>query len=368
MSCFSQPIRLILKQRFDVAGGQWLVHVIVLQGRDTDPQLAGHLWARVRSLAAQRLQPDGRILLQLNELLMCKCGILELLRGCRKINAQLLGGSGGLHGRAGFVTRVRISHDHHSNEAPIISPMPDVPASQKQQSARRVFQPKRQARHLKVVFSTGVQPDKWFGRFDERVPGWKIASAGTDDPLAYIRSHQADVALVRLPAAGYERPADMHEVALYEEQVGVAAPKEHPVKLMDAIDYQELTDEKLMYITPSTGWDDVVALREALQVVAANVGIAVAPRPLLRALNQRGVVHRDLFGIDATTCPRTRVALMWLTESDSDVIQDFVGICKGRTAGSSRQTAVKGRSGVNKKAAKGGKTGKKKGQKRRSGA
>lgn len=214
--------------------------------------------------------------------------------------------------------------------------------------------------HLKVVFSTGVQPDKWFRRFDERVPGWKIASAGTDDPLPYIRAGQADVALVRLPAEGFERPADMHEVALYEEQIGVAAPKEHPVKVMDSINFRELADEKLMYVTPPTGWDDVAALREALQVVAANVGIAVAPRPLLRAINQRGVVHRDLSGIDATTCPRTRVALMWLTGSDSDVIQDFVGICKGRTASSSRQVAKRGRGGVHKNADKTKKRGKKK--------
>ncbi|SCX20044.1 LysR substrate binding domain protein [Corynebacterium jeikeium] len=237
----------------------------------------------------------------------------------------------------------------------IIGPMPTQPTPQ-----NRTVKPRQPRQHLKVVFSTGVQPDKWFRRFDERVLGWKIASAGTDDPLPYIRAGQADVALVRLPAHGFERPADMHEVALYEEQIGVAAPKDHPVKVMDSIAFRELVDEKLMYVTPSTGWDDVGALREALQVVAANVGIAVAPRPLLRAINQRGVVHRDLFGIDATTCPGTRVALMWLTESDSDVIQDFVGICKGRTASSSRQVAKRGRGGVNKKADQDKKSGKKK--------
>ncbi|MGJ4085231.1 substrate-binding domain-containing protein [Corynebacterium macclintockiae] len=250
----------------------------------------------------------------------------------------------------------------------IIGSMPEASALQNQQRTQKPTQHQQprqrqrvnQQRHLKVVFSTGVQPDKWFRRFDERTPGWKVASAGTDDPLAYVRAGQADVALVRLPAEGYERPADMHEVALYEEQTGVAAPKDHPAKVMEAIDYSELVDEKLMYVTPANGWDDIAALREALQVVAANVGIAIAPRPLLRGINQGGVVHRDLFGIDATTCPRTRVALMWRVESDNDVIQDFVGICKGRTAGSSRQAASRGRGGVNKKAGRVQKTAKKK--------
>ena len=164
--------------------------------------------------------------------------------------------------------------------SPSIGAMPNQP--QPRQPQPRQSPPRqspgrgsRPGRHLKVVFSTGVQPDKWFRRFDERVPGWKIASAGTDDPLAYVRAGQADVALVRVPAEGFERPAGMHEVALYEEQTGVAAPKDHPVKVMDSINFRELADEKLMYTTPTTGWDDVGALREALQVVAANVGLSL---------------------------------------------------------------------------------------------
>ena len=85
---------------------------------------------------------------------------------------------------------------------------------------------------LRVVFSPGVQPDKWFGRFDERVPWWRVAGAQADDPLKYIRAAAADVALVRVGAAGVDKNT-FHIVDLYDEQVGVAAPKEHPIKVMD---------------------------------------------------------------------------------------------------------------------------------------
>lgn len=187
---------------------------------------------------------------------------------------------------------------------------------------------------LRVVFSPGVQPDKWFGRFDERVPWWRVAGAQADDPLKYIRAAAADVALVRVGAAGVDKNT-FHIVDLYDEQVGVAAPKEHPIKVMDRVRYAELDGEMEMYSTPADGEVDVAAVREALGVVAANVGVAIAPRPLLRAINARGVVHRDLF--DAKDVGSTRVAAVWLRDADSDVIQDFVGICRGRKADSSRQ-------------------------------
>lgn len=188
--------------------------------------------------------------------------------------------------------------------------------------------------YLRVVFSPGVQPDKWFGRFDTRVPGWRIAGAATDNPLKYVRAGAADVALVRLGQEDVDKNV-LHQVHLYDEQVGVAAPKDHPVKVMDVVHYAELEGEMEIYITPEDGEVDIDKLQEALDVVAANVGVAIAPRPLLRALNVRGVVHRDLLG--ETHVGATRVAVVWKIDRDNDVIQDFVGICRGRKAESSRQ-------------------------------
>lgn len=193
---------------------------------------------------------------------------------------------------------------------------------------------------LRVVFSPGVQPDKWFTRFDERVPGWRVAGAATDDPLKYVLKGAADVALVRLGVEDVDK-TNLHQVFLYDEQVGVAAPKEHPIKVMDRVHYAELEGEMEMYVTPEDGVVDVAKLREALQVVEANVGVTIAPRPLLRAINQRGVVHRDL--LDATSAGPTRVAVVWKIDRDDDLIQDFVGICRGRKADSSRQQNSKSR-------------------------
>lgn len=216
---------------------------------------------------------------------------------------------------------------------------------------------------LRVVFSPGVAPDKWFGRFDGRMDGWRIASAQADNPLKYVDAGKADIALLRL-GAGVEPTPDHHLVRLYEEQTGVAAPKAHPIKEFDTVDAADLTGEMVLYRTPSDGDVDVAQVREHLGVVGANVGLVVAPRPLLRGINQPGVVHRDLVG-DLAEVPAvhsvdgspetaaateasepvgtTQIALVWLKERDDEVIQDFVGVCRGRKATSSRQRTARRR-------------------------
>lgn len=194
--------------------------------------------------------------------------------------------------------------------------------------------------YLKIVFSSGVVPDKWFTRFDDRTRGWRAGGAQVDDPLKYVLAGVADIAIVRLgndeELAMGER---LHQVRLYEEQIGVAAPKDHPIKVMDAIDLNELEGEMEIYRTPESGVVDIAAVREALSVVGANVGICIAPRPLLRTINARGVVHRDLH--NARAVGATRIALVWLKEKDNDVIQDFVGVCRGRKENSGRAHLLK---------------------------
>lgn len=206
----------------------------------------------------------------------------------------------------------------------------------------------RRPQLLRVVFSPGVAPDKWFTRFDERVPGWRIASAQADDPLRYVNVGKADIALLRIGAGG-ELSSEYHMVRLYREQVGVAAPKSHPIKEFDTVAAADLTGEMILYRSPAPGTVDVAQVRESLEVVAANVGLVVAPRPLLRGINQPGVVHRDLVGDLAEVPPVTNdgectgpvgvteIALVWRKERDDDSIQDFVGVCRGRSARSSRQ-------------------------------
>lgn len=186
---------------------------------------------------------------------------------------------------------------------------------------------------LKVVFVPGIAPSKWFRRFNDRYAPHQIVSASVYDPLPYVLQRKADVAFIRLDAEGRDALGeDLHCVELYDEAPGVAAPKDHPISAFKEISMAD-TEEEIINWQPKPPSYSInpLEVREALDVVAANVGLVIAPRPLIRAFNVKGV--KDVALSDGLP---TRMAMVWLKERDGELIQNFVGICKGRTSRSSR--------------------------------
>lgn len=191
---------------------------------------------------------------------------------------------------------------------------------------------------LSLSFVTGTEPDKWFSRYRERTEHGELLTQAGDDPFADLEQGSADLVLMRLPDSRVEaKREDLHVVELYEETPGIALPADHTLTLLERLSDEDIAEETCNYQTPESGEIDIPALRSALQVVAANVGIARAPRPLLKSLCGKLVEHREF----EESAPRTRIALVWEKEADCDAIQDFVGIAKGRTANSSRQAQPK---------------------------
>ncbi|MDO5512412.1 LysR family transcriptional regulator [Corynebacterium sp.] len=187
---------------------------------------------------------------------------------------------------------------------------------------------------MRLSFVTGTAPDKWFTRFRDRTRH-RLEVTDAADPLGKLVDARCELALVRLPDA---RISDEHHVVvLYSEAPGIAVPKDHTLTLLDVVGPEDIEDEFLHYSPPASGEVDVAAVRAGLQVVAANVGVLIAPRPLIKALSRRQIEHRDYRG----DVPATDIALVWFKEKDSEAIQDFVGIAKGRTPNSSRQAAPK---------------------------
>lgn len=178
---------------------------------------------------------------------------------------------------------------------------------------------------LTIAFVTGTEPGKWFRRYEE-LTGDRLEAIASDDPFPLVGT-QAVAALVRLPD---ERVGeDYHVVRLYEEAPGVAVPKDSVYAEIGEVTREDLAEEIVNHSGP-TPIDD---LRSALQVVAANVGIAYAPLPLLKNLARKQVKALPLRG---ATGSLSQIALVWRKADDSDAVQDFVGVTKGRTARSSR--------------------------------
>jgi DNA-binding transcriptional LysR family regulator len=185
-----------------------------------------------------------------------------------------------------------------------------------------------------------VTPGKWVSIWNERFPRRQLdlelmqPVRELDTQLAVLREGAADVAFVRLPlvAAGEtpERPADIHLIKLYEELPYVVAPKDHALEAADAVTAPDLAGET------RHPFDDDIEM--TIEVVAANVGVVVVPQSLARLYARKDVVARPV-----ADEPGWRVGIAWRADAPAEVqplIDDFVGVVRGRTANSSRSAAT----------------------------
>lgn len=170
-----------------------------------------------------------------------------------------------------------------------------------------------------LVFVPGVTPAKWVGVWKERMPRTPIELRPLSETAAlqYLLDGHATVALLREPFAREQ----LSSIPLYEERAVVVAPKDHPIAAFDELSRSELAGETIL----DGDAGDAVAL------VAANVGVAIMPQSVARLHSRKDVVARVL--VDE---PTTRISLAWLEQSTSGLIEEFVGIVRGRTANSSR--------------------------------
>jgi len=168
---------------------------------------------------------------------------------------------------------------------------------------------------FRVAYVLGVTPGKWAGIWRDRMPRHplELVHLSPADAVAALVSGEADVALLRLPVAD----ESLSTIPLYVERPVVVVPKDHPVEALDEVVLADLED------VLDGDW------AAAVELVAANVGVAVMPQSVARALSRKDVVARPV-----TDGPETRVALVWSTTTPE--VEEFIGIVRGRTANSSR--------------------------------
>ena len=189
---------------------------------------------------------------------------------------------------------------------------------------------------LRVGYVPGVQPDKWLGRWRERRPDVPITARRVGDPRAGLAAAPGegdfDVVFLREPAdAPRSAPPGLLRIPLYTETMAVLATRGHELGAFDALAPEELDGER--WLDPV---DAIAATPEevsaAVDLVAAGVGLLVLPLPYARSLSRRDVVARPLEGV-----PATRMGVAWSPAREGDaLIDDFVGIVRGRTANTSR--------------------------------
>ncbi|MDN5617515.1 MAG: LysR substrate-binding domain-containing protein [Kocuria sp.] len=211
---------------------------------------------------------------------------------------------------------------------------------------------------LTVGFVPGIMPDKWFSRWDERfgniTPLTRLAlneGAGVEA----LRSSAAHMALLR-PDDEHGRPdaTEFHAVRLFDEKPVVVLPVDHVLTLLDEVPVEELAEEFMMQDPTSIPeWAEASSRYRAqnprrlpsmrdtsdgIELVAAGIGLMIVPMSVARHHHRKDLTYRVVEDM-----PPRPVDLVWLRDDrgnrapeDEEILQEFVGIARGRKASSSR--------------------------------
>ncbi|PTR26676.1 LysR substrate binding domain-containing protein [Rhodococcus sp. OK519] len=194
-------------------------------------------------------------------------------------------------------------------------------------------------RPFRLAYVPGVVPAKWVRIWGERVadtPLELVAVEAADAPAA-LREARADAALLRLPV---DRDG-LSVIALYEEVPVVVVPKDHVFTAAEEVALADLADEVVLdpLDTPLV-WDAFpgraaqdrpASVGDAIELVAAGVGVVVVPMSLARLHHRKDLTYRPV-----SDAPESQVALSWVEEHTTDLVEEFIGIVRGRTTNSSR--------------------------------
>ncbi len=176
------------------------------------------------------------------------------------------------------------------------------------------------AASLRVGFVPGVTLTKWRRIWSERFPRQplvvvEIDPSGQRDALD---NHLVDLCFVRLPVAA----EGLHVIRLYDEVPVVVVPKDHPVAAFDEITRADLAGETIL---------DGAESADSIDRVAWGAGVLCVPQSIARSHSRRDLVYRPITDAEPTT-----IALAWSADNPDPLIEEFIGIVRGRTVNSSR--------------------------------
>ncbi|MBM7168285.1 LysR family substrate-binding domain-containing protein [Streptomyces sp. G44] len=192
---------------------------------------------------------------------------------------------------------------------------------------------------FRLAYVPGVTPTKWVRIWNERLPDVPLTLVQVSPAEApdVLRAGGADAGFVRLPI---DR-TDLSAIPLYTETTVVVIPKDHVVAAVEEVSPEDLADEVVFHPLDETlEWERrpgqpaaerPATTADAIELVAAGVGVLLVPQSLARLHHRKDLTYRPV-----TDAPESRVALSWPEDATTDLVEDFIGIVRGRTVNSSR--------------------------------
>ncbi|GAA1661408.1 LysR substrate-binding domain-containing protein [Fodinicola feengrottensis] len=182
-------------------------------------------------------------------------------------------------------------------------------------------------------------PGKWVRTWQERLPEvpLTLVTVSAAEAADLLRQRDAEAGLVRLPI---DRTS-LSVIPLYTETPVVVAPKDHLVAAAEQVSAADLADETLLHpLDDFLTWERPpgqpalqrpATTADAIELVAAGVGLLVVPQSLARLHHRTDLIYRPV-----SDAPASDVGLSWLEDETTDLMEQFIGIVRGRTVNSTR--------------------------------
>ncbi len=192
---------------------------------------------------------------------------------------------------------------------------------------------------FRLAYAPGVTPGKWARVWGERVREvpLRLIQMPAAEAVALLRDGGVDAALVRLPV---EREG-LHVIPLYVETTVIVVPKDHAVAAVDEVELADLADEDVIEpLDEVLTWVDrpgqpaftrPESTVDAIELVASGGGVLPLPQSLARLHHRKDLTYRTV-----TDAPQSQIGLAWLEAETTDLMEELIGIVRGRTANSSR--------------------------------
>ncbi len=195
------------------------------------------------------------------------------------------------------------------------------------------------ARSLTVGYVPGGTPAKWARHWSQRNPDIALTLTAIEaaDAAGAVRTGTVDVALLRLPTD----TSGLAVIPLYQETTVVVVPTDHLLSAADEVAPAEIGGEpRLVPLDDVVDWPDAPGspidhrpetTLAAIELVAAGLGVLIVPQSLARLHHRKDLTYRPITG--APACP---VALAVPEGPQDALVEEFIGIVRGRKPGSSR--------------------------------
>lgn len=217
--------------------------------------------------------------------------------------------------------------------------------------------PEEASETFRLAYVPGVTPGKWARTWRDRLPDVRLELVQVEAAGAVTALHDggADAAVLRLPV---DRDV-LSAIPLYEELPVVVVSRDHLLAATEpdeTVGVADLADDVVWLARddvlfadgsvpvpgrPPEAYDDGAGglvqperpdtTADAIAWVASGAGVTVVPMSLARLHHRKDVTYRVLDG-----APAAPVGLAWVTARTTDLVEEMVGIVRGRTANSSR--------------------------------